>query len=107
MRSLILYSGMLDAYLNENTSDNSWLDNTIITAANWLKQNNSFLKSYSCLLDSPGSQTANSFSSAYYLSDDISVPPYLPNDIVVPNVNFNVKIHDKDYHYTHLMAGFF
>ena len=33
MRSLILYSGMLGAYLNENTSDNSWLDNTIITAA--------------------------------------------------------------------------
>ena len=33
MWSLILYSGMLGAYLNENTSDNSWLDNTIITAA--------------------------------------------------------------------------
>ena len=44
MRSLILYSEMLDAYLNENTSDNSWLDNTIITAANWLKQNNPFFK---------------------------------------------------------------
>ena len=106
MRSLILYSGMLGAYLNENTSDNSWLDNTIITAADQLKQNNSFLKSYSRLLDSPDSQTANPFPSAYHLSDDISAPPYLPNDIVVPNVNFNVEIHDEDYHYTHLMAGF-
>src|SRR4051794_31795830 len=106
MRSLILYFGMLDAYLDENTSDNSWLDNTIITAADWLKQNNPFLKSYSRLLNSPDSQTANSFPSAYHLSDDISAPLYLPNDIVVPNVNFNVEIHDEDYHYTHLMAGF-
>ena len=57
-------------------------------------------------MDSPDSQTANLFPSAYHLSDDISAPPYLPNDIVVPNVNFNVEIHDEDYHYTHLMAGF-
>jgi hypothetical protein len=106
MRSLILYSGMLGAYLEENPSDNSWLDNTLINAANWLKQNNPFLKKYSHLLDFPGSQTANPFPSAYHLSDDSSAPPYLPNDIVVPNVNFNVEIHDEDYHYTHLMAGF-
>ena len=58
MRSLILYSGMLGAYLEENPSDNSWLDNTIIKAADWLKQNNPFLKNYSRLLDLPGSQTA-------------------------------------------------
>jgi hypothetical protein len=25
---------------------------------------------------------------------------------MVPNVNFNVKIHNEDYHYSHLMAGF-
>ena len=37
MRSLILYSGMLGAYLEENSSDNSWLDDTIIKAADWLK----------------------------------------------------------------------
>ena len=57
-------------------------------------------------MNSSDSQTANSFPSAYHLSDDISASPYLPNDIVVPNVNFNVEIHDEDYHYTHLMAGF-
>jgi hypothetical protein len=106
MRSLILYSGMVGAYLEENPSNNSWLDDTLIKAADWLKQNNPFLKNYSQLLDSPSSQTANPFPSAYHLPDDNSAPPYLPNDIVVPNVNFNVEIHNEDYHYTHLMAGF-
>lgn len=106
MRSLILYSGMLGAYLEDNSSDSSWIDNTLIGAADWLKQNNPFLKNYSHLLDHPGSQTANPFPSAFHLPDDVSAPPYLPNDIVVPNVNFNVEIHDEDYHYSHLMAGF-
>ena len=106
MRSLKLYSGMLGAYLEENPSDYSWLDETLITAANWLKQNNPFLKNYSRLLDHPGSQTANPFPSAFHLPDDDSAPPYLANDIVVPNINFNIEIHNEDYHYSHLMAGF-
>jgi hypothetical protein len=106
MRSLVLYSGMLGAYLEENSSDNSWIDNTLIEAADWLKQNNPFLKNYSRLLDLPGSQTANPFPSAFHLPDDDSAPPHLPNDIIVPNANFNVEIHNEDYHYTHLMAGF-
>ena len=107
MRSLILYSGMLGAYLEEDSSnDNSWIDNTLITAANWLKQNNPYLKNYSRLLDQPGSQTANPFPSASHLPNDSTAPPYLPNDIVVPNINFNVEIHNEDYHYSHLMAGF-
>lgn len=55
MRSLTLYSGMLGAYLEENPSNYSWLDNTLIEAANWLKQNNPFLKNYSQLLDLPNS----------------------------------------------------
>ncbi|CAB4414016.1 unnamed protein product [Rhizophagus irregularis] len=76
------------AYLEENPSNNSWLDDTLIKTAD-------------C------SQTANPFPSAYHLPDDDSAPPYLHNDIVVPtNVNFNVEIHNEDYHYTHLMAGF-
>src|SRR6266542_4708779 len=82
MRSLILYSKMLDAYLDDkNSSDNSWINNTLIEAANWLKQNNPFLKNYSHLLDSPGSQTVNSFSSTFHLPDDNSALLYLPNDI--------------------------
>lgn len=106
MRSLILYSGMLGAYLEDGSSDNSWLDNTVIEAANWLKQNNPYLKNYSRLLDLPGSSTANPFPSAFHLPDDNTAPPYLADDIVVPNVNFNVEIHNEDYHYSHLMAGF-
>ncbi|CAB4441264.1 unnamed protein product [Rhizophagus irregularis] len=95
-----------NAYLEENPSNYSWLDDTLIEAANWLKQNNPFLKNYSQLLELPNSQTANPFPSAFHLPDDDSAPPYLPNDIVVPNTNFNVEIHNEDYHYTHLMADF-
>ncbi len=107
MWSLILYSRMLGAYLDDkNSSDNFWIDNTLIEAANWLKQNNPFLKNYSHLLDSPDSQIANPFPSTFHLSDDNSAPPYLPNDIIVPNINFNVEIHNEDYHYSHLIVGF-
>src|SRR5688572_348849 len=95
MRSLILYSGMLGAYLEDNSSDNSWLDNTAIEAANWLKQNNPYLKNYSRLLDLLSSSTASPFPSAFHLPDDNTAPPYLDNDIVVPNVNFNVEIQDR------------
>src|ERR1043165_7436260 len=40
MHSLILYSGMIGAYLEDNsitTTHNSWLNDTLIEAANWLK----------------------------------------------------------------------
>jgi hypothetical protein len=108
MRSLILYSGMVGAYLedNDSISDTSWLNDTLIAVADWLKLYNPFLKNYSRLLNLPDSNTANLFPSAFHLPDDTSAPPFLPNDIIVPNVNFNVEIHNEDYHYSHLMAGF-
>src|SRR4051812_37597038 len=109
MRSLILYSGMVGAYLEDNTdlnSNNAWLDNTLVMAANWLKVHNPFLKPYSRLLDLPGSGMANPFPRAFHIPNDDSAPPFLQNDIVVPNTNFNIEIHNEDFHYTHLMAGF-
>jgi hypothetical protein len=47
----MLYFGIVGAYLendSELNSDNSWLDNTLIVAANWLTLHNPkfFLKSY-------------------------------------------------------------
>ena len=109
MRALTLYSGMIGAYLEndiESNSNNNWLDNTLVTAANWLKLHNPFLKSYSQLLDLPGSEMANPFPRASHISDDDSAPPFLQNDIIVPTSNFNLEIHNEDFHYTHLMAGF-
>ena len=98
---------MLGAYLDDNnSSDNSWIYNILIEAANQLKQNNPFLKNYFHLLDFPSSQTANPFPNTFHLSDNNSVSPYLPNDIIIPNVNFNVEIHNEDYYYFHLMIGF-
>jgi hypothetical protein len=107
MRSLLLYSGMVGAYLEDDTNpNNNWLDNTLVVAANWLKLHNPFLKPYSRLLDLPGTNTANPFPRAFHIPDDDSAPPFLHNDIIVPNANFNIEIHNEDFHYTHLMAGF-
>src|ERR671911_310949 len=98
MHSLILYSGMIGAYLkDDSTNSNTWLNNTLIHATNWLKQNNPFLKNYSRLLNSPDSQIANPFPRAFHLSDNNSAPPFLSNDIIVPNINFNTEIHNEDY----------
>ncbi|CAI2177000.1 18607_t:CDS:2 [Funneliformis geosporum] len=68
MCSLILYSGMVSVYLedNDSISDTSWLNDTndtLIAAADWLKLYNTFLKIYSRLLNLPSSNTANSFFS--------------------------------------------
>ncbi|GBC30708.2 DNA helicase PIF1, ATP-dependent [Rhizophagus irregularis DAOM 181602=DAOM 197198] len=108
-RSLILYSGMVGAYLEDNmdlNSNNTWLDNTLVTAANWLKLHNPFLRPYSRLLDLPGTDMANPFPKAFHIPNDDSAPPFLHNDIIVPNTNFNNEVHNEDFHYTHLMAGF-
>jgi hypothetical protein len=49
---------------------------------------------------------ANPFPRASHIPDDDSAPLFLQNDIVVPNSNFNIEIHNEDFHYIHLMAGF-
>ncbi|GBB87368.1 hypothetical protein RclHR1_13810001 [Rhizophagus clarus] len=61
---------------------------------------------YKILTDSPVSNTANPFPRAFHIPNDDSAPPFLNGDIVVPNNNFNIEIHNEDFHYTHLMAGF-
>ena len=94
MRSLILYSGMIGAYLEDNTITNShnfWLNDTLINAANWLKQYNPYLKNYSHLLNSPNSHITNPFPRATHLPDDDSAPPFLSNDIIIPNTNLMLK----------------
>src|SRR5438128_9774715 len=52
--------------------------------------------------------SANSqpFPTACHSPTDVRAPPFQERDLVVPNDNFSTEIHDEDFHYTHLMAGF-
>ncbi|CAG8685037.1 6095_t:CDS:2 [Rhizophagus irregularis] len=52
----------------------------------------------------PSSQTANPFHSAYHLPDDDSAPPYLPNNIVVPNSS-KYKSMLEEYEYLEKIAA--
>src|SRR6266496_2974372 len=100
------WDGIWDSPIPINMGGKYRLDDTLVRAANWLKLYNPFLKSYSRLLDLPGSDMADPFPRAFHIPNDDSAPPFLHNDIVVPNTNFNTEIHNEDFHYTHLMAGF-
>ncbi|CAG8779998.1 3056_t:CDS:1, partial [Gigaspora rosea] len=54
LHSLNLYSGILGAYLAAPASDRSvlppWLDNSILSAIDWLKENNPYLHEYSQMI---------------------------------------------------------
>ena len=46
------------------------------------------------------------FPTARHIKTETSAPPVNGRDIVVPNYDFPSEIHDEDFHYTRLMAGF-
>ena len=114
MRALKLYSGILGAFLtnpeNQNNNDNlSWLTPDLCAAAHWLKQHNKYLKPFSRLLSASSILTENHqdpFPTATHLSSDTSAPPFQEGDIVLSSADFPTEIHNEDFHYTHLMAGF-
>src|SRR6266540_5538743 len=49
---------------------------------------------------------ATPFYISFHISDDYSASSFLENNIIVLTSNFNVEIHDEDFHYTHLIVGF-
>ncbi|GES95409.1 hypothetical protein GLOIN_2v1776567 [Rhizophagus clarus] len=46
------------------------------------------------------------FPIARHLQTDTSAPPVNTHDIVVPNYDFPNEVHDEDFHYSRLIAGF-
>ena len=41
-----------------------------------------------------------------HIPTDPNAPPVNPRDIIVPNYDFPDEVHNEDFHYTRLMAGF-
>ncbi|CAG8475515.1 6891_t:CDS:2, partial [Gigaspora margarita] len=80
--SLSLYSGLLGAFLEPSaaTSSTPWLDNYLMNAVNWLKENNPYLRNYSQILPSNLS-THLSLPTATHLSDDENIPQIQQGDI--------------------------
>ncbi|CAB4431352.1 unnamed protein product [Rhizophagus irregularis] len=114
MRALKLYSGILGAFLtnpeNQNNNENlSWLTPQLCTAAHWLKQHNKYLSPFSRLISTSSllSETHyDPFPTAMHLPSDTNAPPFQEGDIILSSADFPTEVHNEDFHYTHLMAGF-
>jgi len=118
IRAHALYSGILGAFLepnegngvNNNRSESSTHDETIQRAAAWLAQNNPYLRPFANILSStehPNHQILNDpFPRARHIQSDTTAPFVNTREIVVPNYDFPSEVHNEDFHYTRLMAGF-
>ncbi|GBC10072.1 hypothetical protein RclHR1_09310007 [Rhizophagus clarus] len=81
----------------------------LCAAANWLKQHNKYLKPFARLITATSLHNEsyrNPFLIATHLSSDISAPSFQEGDIVLLSADFPTEIHNEDFYYTHLMAGF-
>jgi len=112
IRAHALYSGTLGAFLEQtedhNTNSNSPHDQTLRRAATWLAENNPYLHPYANILSSPnGYQNQDGpFPRARHIPTDSHAPPTNSRDIIIPNYDLPDEIHNEDFHYTRLMAGF-
>ncbi|CAJ0888164.1 14006_t:CDS:2, partial [Entrophospora sp. SA101] len=74
--------------------------------ANWLADNNPYLREYKNALVTNSSGSVSSSPTATHLPDDETAPEFQSGDIIVPHQNFPSEIHNEDSHYSRLIAGF-
>src|ERR1044072_68229 len=109
IRSFTLYSGMLGAFLESAdtlATENRWFHPTLINGSNWLKNNNPYLRSFNLHLENYEQNLNSPFPIARHLEEEENISTIRPGEIVVPNDNFDVEIHDEDANFNRLMAGF-
>ncbi len=111
IHALSLYSGTIGAVLT-NGQRNSWYHPSLDAAANWLRLNNPFFKQYQHYYNRANQNGPPIIIPTATLSSLENNPFSLensqirPTDVVVPPFDFDSEIHDEDYHYKRLMAGF-
>lgn len=107
-RALALYSGIIGAYLqpinSNHISNEEIFNNTLSQAATWLSLNNPYLHNYTNILNQRS--TTDPFPTATHIPNDDTAPPVNQGDIIVPNINLPNEVHNEDFHYSRLMAGF-
>ena len=110
-RALALYSGVIGAYLqplNPNHASNEEIfDDTLSQAATWLSSHNPYLRNYANALNQRSAiNRTGPFPIATHIPNDDTAPPVNPRDIIVPTTNLPDEVHNEDFHYSRLMAGF-
>ncbi len=110
LRSLVVYSGLLGAFLHKYEDAKEWYHPSLDAAANWLSLNNDYLKAYKSLIFNQNEPYRdNVFPVAKYESLDESEqsrPPIHGNEIIISNYDFDSEIHNEDNNSKRLLAGF-
>ena len=112
INALALYSGTIGAILNNNQSNPSWYHPSLDDAARWLQNNNPYFKPYQSLVNRgtwdgppvifPIASPSNLQNQEQPIFDINS----RPSAVILPPYDFDTEIHNEDYHYSRLMAGF-
>ncbi len=110
-RALALYSGIIGAYLqlsnSNHTSNKEIFDDTLLQAASWLNLNNPYLHNYTNILYQRSTiRITGLFSTAIHIPNDDTASLINEHDIIVSNINLPNEVHNEDFHYSQLMAGF-
>jgi len=112
INALALYSGTIGAILSNNNS-NSWYHPSLNDAAIWLRNHNPYFKPYQTSVNRgtwDGPPVIFPTASPSELFQDQEQPIFninsRPSAVVLPPYDFDTEIHDEDYHYSRLMAGF-
>ena len=109
IQSFTLYSGILGAFLESadiSSDQNRWFHPTLVNGSNWLKNNNPYLRSFNMHLENQEQNLNSPFPIVTHLEQEENIPTIRPGEIVVPNNDFDVEIHDEDANFNRLMAGF-
>ncbi|CAG8490878.1 16859_t:CDS:2 [Acaulospora morrowiae] len=112
MRALQLYSGSMGAFMTVNNpqcSENTWCTRELQLAAEWLKLHNCYIRPYAKLLVTSNNiltYPSRPFPFAEHSNISSDIPPVYENSVVLPNLDFSIEIHNEDFHYTRLIAGF-
>jgi len=85
----------------------------LINASHWLRENNYFFHPYTRYYNRgniSGPPIIIPIATTIQHDDDLNSTTIInstgPQDIVISNEDFDPEIHDEDYHYNKLMAGF-
>src|SRR5581483_11713370 len=112
VNALALYSGSIGALLSNNQS-NSWYHPSLDIAATWLRNNNPYFKPYQTLANRgtwDGPPVIFPTASPSDFSQNQEQPIFninsRPSAVILPPYDFDTEIHNEDYHYSRLMAGF-
>ncbi|CAB4440740.1 unnamed protein product [Rhizophagus irregularis] len=112
INAFALYTGTVGAILS-NGERNNWYHPSLLNASKWLRENNEFFKPYEYYfnrgtINGPPliipTATISEFNENSYRNSTIRNTG--PQDIVISGDDFDTEIHNEDYRYERLMAGF-